>query len=360
MKYTYKIGNQEIIFNMRKEDAKRVAQDIGSMINVRKYFREINGVIGGESQESVLYVPFGGSGAGMTDESGYETAKAEFFASLPAEIGISESAEIVTRARAILYKYMPVKDDRLTQEQVTERKQKVSAMAEAQQARVDTWRAEWCASNTPIEIPSDKMGITLEVTFDDSDSMTDYYNPHASIGETMLLALVKSRNQSERICRSGLELYPELAGLSWTWHTENYSMGHGNYLISEWVGKINRKAYDGRGEVTYRYEIRCRKYVPTSSINNRSGHWNRLLPYKNYPGKATAKKESVFAPRDATSGDNVTVTFDRDWTWVKYPVKPTASILAACKEFGGRFSNKRIAWYFTRHLTEEEITRVTG
>src|SRR3990167_5273745 len=128
MKYTYKIGNQEVILNMRKADAQRIAQDIGSMINVRKYFREINGVIGGESHESVLYVPFGGSGAGMADESGYETAKAEFFASLPAEIGISESAEIVTRARAILYKYMPVKDDRLTQEQVTERKQKLAVL----------------------------------------------------------------------------------------------------------------------------------------------------------------------------------------------------------------------------------------
>ena len=48
-------------------------------------------------------------------------------------------------------------------------------------------------------------------------------------------------------------------------------MGHGNYLMSEWLDeKVKQKAYDGREEVSIRFEIRFDK-------------WSKEFhPYKNY------------------------------------------------------------------------------
>jgi hypothetical protein len=48
-------------------------------------------------------------------------------------------------------------------------------------------------------------------------------------------------------------------------------MGHGNYLISEYMGEtIKQNATDGRKEVKIRFEVRFNKYD------------KELYPYKNY------------------------------------------------------------------------------
>lgn len=52
-----------------------------------------------------------------------------------------------------------------------------------------------------------------------------------------------------------------------------------------------------------------------------------------------------------------TVSYDRDWTWIKFPGgKPAESILAALRSFA-RFSNRRVAWYITGRLDESDIAR---
>jgi hypothetical protein len=57
-----------------------------------------------------------------------------------------------------------------------------------------------------------------------------------------------------------MERYPELAALNWEWHTENYSMGKGNYLDSTYTdynSEIKRTHYGQGGEVqSVRYMLR--------------------------------------------------------------------------------------------------------
>lgn len=49
------------------------------------------------------------------------------------------------------------------------------------------------------------------------------------------------------------------------------------------------------------------------------------------------------------------VTRDGDWTWISFPTKPPASVLAAVRALGARWSAKRAAWYITRPVDASGI-----
>jgi len=74
-------------------------------------------------------------------------------------------------------------------------------------------------------------------------------------------------------------------------------------------------------------------------------------PRRTTKTKATTSTKAV--------GD-VTVTHDRDWTWVTFPGKAAWDALgekkqAAFKALGFRWSRRRRAWYATRHIEADEI-----
>jgi hypothetical protein len=137
-----------------------------------------------------------------------------------------------------------------------------------------------------------------------------------------------------------LARYPTLAKLNWEWNTENWSMGHGNYLMSEFCGQEKHGAYDGRDTVSTRYEIRMNAYD------------REMYAYRDYPG--------VGAPEPAAQPGTVTQVEIRrneqlNGIEVVFPAKPSQSILDSLKELGFRWSRFNNLWYakYTEALYEQ-------
>ena len=54
--------------------------------------------------------------------------------------------------------------------------------------------------------------------------------------------------------------------------------------------------------------------------------------------------------------EEVRVTWDREWTWITFPAKPSEAVRDMLKNiFGARWSNKRGAWYVTETIDETTI-----
>jgi hypothetical protein len=112
-----------------------------------------------------------------------------------------------------------------------------------------------------------------------------------------------------------MERFPDLVKLSWKFHKEEYSMGHGTYLISEATEyrAEDRTCCDGRKAPVLRFEIHIRK-----------GNWGQreFYAFKGYPGtRPTAEP----AP---TTGDNggiqVKLNQDKNGVELYFPDKPAS------------------------------------
>lgn len=52
----------------------------------------------------------------------------------------------------------------------------------------------------------------------------------------------------------------------------------------------------------------------------------------------------------------IEITYDRDWTWIKFPTKPSERVLDLMKsELQARFSRRRMAWYICERVAEDTI-----
>jgi len=189
------------------------------------------------------------------------------------------------------------------------------------------------------------MAVTLCLCHDNSDSMTDYFDRHASLAPDFALLLVKKQNQTERLARRALALCPELAGLEWEWHTEKYSLGHGNYLESsgfELPGELQnlQTRYRGGGVTHAHWEIQF-------AAPYRGGGPGRILPHKNYGrlptppppvGKARVEGEvRVIESVHTRHGHKIFVV--QLGTRVERPLYE--QMLAVAKSLGGYYSSYR-------------------
>jgi phospholipid N-methyltransferase len=66
-----------------------------------------------------------------------------------------------------------------------------------------------------------------------------------------------------------------------------------------------------------------------------------------------AKQEDVKI--ECVSNLSVTVKYDRDWTWITFSSKPSEEIRKILNSNGAKFSGKRVAWWFTRHVEQSEL-----
>jgi len=133
-----------------------------------------------------------------------------------------------------------------------------------------------------VVVPHGMMAVTLSLCYDNSDSMTDYFDRHANLSPEFVLLVVKKQAETERLARKALTVaFPNPNDRpSFGWHTEKWSMGHGNYLDSSGFElpetlKNLETQYRG-GAVTHgHWEIEFRR--PWSD-----GQELRLLPHRNY------------------------------------------------------------------------------
>lgn len=333
MKYEFKLKDKIVTVQCKKAEFSALKQVIHKVMHLSSYVREYNGLTTDNKFTTYMVI---GPGRKIDKVEEYNKAVDEFIGLFQGVIKPTEFLAICKKATEIFNTYIPVQDNRKTPEQAqadAKEYKRICAENEAkQEAEADKFHKRFCPVD-PVDIKH--KAVTLSVTFDDSDMMTDYYHPHGSIGCTMLLADVPFRNETEKLARQVLAKYPELAKLKWEWKTEKYSMGHGNYLISEYFDEWDKKAYDGRNKVRIRYEIQFNSYT------------KKLRPYIDYPGNVptgATLEEREQAVND-TDKPTMTLNAERNGVEIRFPEKPSPDILDKLHESPFRYSRRQNMWY---------------
>lgn len=88
---------------------------------------------------------------------------------------------------------------------------------------------------------------------------------------------------------------------------------------------------------------------------------NKLSETSFYSKPSVKPEEPKINIQNSNNSHNtcITVTFERDWTWINFSSKPSEEIREVLKnKFQARFSGKRVAWYITYHVEQSEIEKV--
>lgn len=246
--------------------------------------------------------------------------------------------------------HKPVEDHRTTAEQRAEHAENRERMKQEQEtkraARLKGWQAIYGDDDSPtVAVPDGQMAVCLRLCFNNSDSMTDYFDYHATLSPDYAVLVQRKGPARESTARKALALLPDtLQALDWGWHTENYSMGHGNYLESEVFALSADQLEAAQGRESYRggvvthghYELVFDKY----SVEKRRH-------------RCQGQRQETDKPAGPVSEATITRNTERDGVEIRFPAKPDASVLAALKAHGWRWSRPSVCWY-KRYSAEAE------
>lgn len=218
---------------------------------------------------------------------------------------------------------IPVVDKRKSLEQLkAEHEAFVKRMEEESKAQ-----AEFATKS--VEIPKGKRGIELSICYDDSDVMTDYHCPHREV-ESFLLAIIPEGKRLETTLRNVIERIPALKNIEWEWRKEDYSMGHGLYLMSK--SSPFPREIKGKGAINCHGNI---KFVPSGT---------KMIPHPtDYLGETNPKGENG----SKVNVEEITLRENPEFNGLEviFPCKPEPSIIEELKSLGFRWSFKQGLWY---------------
>jgi len=195
--------------------------------------------------------------------------------------------------------------------------------------------------------------IAIRLCYDDSDSMTDYYSPCASIKEWILAEIPQGRRDL-KLLHKEIAKYPALSALKWEEHRENYSMNHFGYSLTSETVKVadyiteekTIKGYDGR---TREHGFLMVQFRGDAG----SDDW----PQKPTTSTTTENKQ-------ITASDKATISIngEKKGIEIRFPARPDATTLDKLKSSGWRWSRFNVCWYKRQSPEAEaeakEITRV--
>lgn len=329
----------------KKKEAEDLARAIRDLIAIRHWRRKLTGIRGVDERSS-LYLSIGGDLYPLVNPAKYQEDLKQFLSSID-RILVVDVQGVTDRARLLFERHVPVEDERQTQAEFDAECQRQQVVeAEVKQKNDDekaAFVAEWCLPDE-VTIPAGHMPVVLRLTFDNSDIGSDYFHPYAQIGWNMLLGTVPLGQKKENTLRNILSRYPNLASLQWTYHKEDYSMGHGRFLISEWRGvKVNQSTY-GRDEVDTRFEIR---FGSTSKT---------LHPYRGY--KAEISHHSAEAVAES-AGFTATVSLNsaKNGVELRFFGTPPSEALESARAAGFRQNRWKTFWYARQDETTIAFAR---
>lgn len=344
-----KIADRTFKFKLKKATAQAVASKIKAAVQLRQYAREhYTSTFDGSDHISTTMALFGTSGVPIADEAAWQAdlaAALDKYAAIVIEDrpAAPNAATCILDFNAIYEKHIPTTDKRRTPEQLAadraERNQAEAEREAASKARLADFLSRF--SNGPdaemVPIPPGSMAVYLSVTYDDSDAMTDYFDRHRSVGTDLLLAIVPKQAQTQALARRALARYPELAAItSWQWHTETYSMGHGNYLESGY--ETAAICFPRTSNAETHQEHPCKYEVQFDA------HTKAKYPYKGYPGIEAAPAESDFAPI-TSEGAAIRHNAEKGGIEIRFDAKPAEDVLNRLKGAGWRWSRFSKCWY---------------
>lgn len=349
-----KIEGRTIGLHMAKEKAERVAGLLKEPSRLPQCWVEKNGIIGGDERSSRLRVMFGTTGEGsIKDPDAYRADLAAYVAGLPETLEVADIPAVLKAAQAVIEKHIPIVDNRKTPEaaaaELAERNAKEAEYHAAHDAALAAHIAAYGEPGAEvITCPAGHMLVIIQQHYDDSDMMSDYFST-ASHGPAYAVGIVKAGPRKEATARAIVAKYPDLAALSWKWEVHEYSMGRGTWLESEPMGTAEGvRTYGHRDNPPVYWELRF------------TGEGAKVLPFRGYPGTGPATPQASPEPPEAVAGDGYSLTYDRDWTWIKFPAKPADEIRANLDRLGFRFSGRRMAWYVSRHIEAGTIAEAIG
>jgi len=331
-----KIGEHEFNLKTKKDDAGRIANQIKNAVHLHQFTREISTSFDGKEYVSTTMALFGTGQAPIKDQAGYEADLAVALAKwAPILITEANRAEVVSDFNVVYEKHIPILDTRKSAEQLAEEKRERSEREATRAAQENACRAAHLTqfSNGPdtemvqIQQPG-SMAIYLETIYDGSDPQTDYFNPHVQVGPDLLLAIVPKQAKTQALARMAVSRYPELAAIDFTWHTENYSMGKGNYLESGYCVDVTA----GPETKQCQYAVKFDEYSKAK------------FPYKAYPGIVATP--AAGSPATVSNGAaTIRHNTEKAGIEIRFADRPDESVLDRLKSHGWRWSRFSKCWY---------------
>ena len=319
--------------SQKKREAERVAKAVDRLFSINSYRCELRGIYGKTEDETTYLVI--GEKYPVENPGLYKAELNEFLSFLPPII--TDIQNVIQKAEFLFKKHIPTFNKRETEEQANVRQEKENKTHEEWEQKRNTEHDDFISKwgkPEKVTIPDGMMAVKLEITFDDSHPQSDYFAPHRQIGSDLCLGLAHKGPKTERLARAVLAKYPELNKYIFTWYVENYSMGHGNYLISEHTGiRMKHGSYDGRQEVETRFEIRfdtCAK---------------EMYPYKNYSPADTLQDSNETGHAFQSMDVTMRLNDEKEGVELKFTEKPSEGIMASLRIAGFRWSRPKRLWY---------------
>ena len=134
--YSYKVKGfyQTILVKMKKDDAENVKRDLSMVADIRRYRRELTGVVDQDERQSTLYSPFSAP-VDLADEAGFQQEMAQLLESLPIRITYQNWPQILQTIQDIFERHVPVYDYRETPDEHAEKLQQREEQRQQQDAR---------------------------------------------------------------------------------------------------------------------------------------------------------------------------------------------------------------------------------
>ena len=305
---------------------------------------ELGGVTGLSEWRSVL-ATMGGSRSREDVAAAQETIGARFEWTVTAQNVNTITAAIAT-ALETLQQNRPIEDNRKSPDVEAARQAEQARMAAEQKARGDKAAAAFVShygSGEKVTVQPGQMIVTAQICFDNSDMMSDYFDRHASLSQSFALLIVPKQAETERLARRGVETSPLLSTTEFEWHTEKYSMGHGNYLESKSgfelpaeLQNLRNRYGSGSGVTRAHWEITFQHVYHEPVTLDAIAGYGQTQPTPE-PDKPT-KVESI----------SVTENDEKNGIEIRFPSKPSTAVLDSLKSAGWRWSRFSQCWYTRR------------
>lgn len=167
---------------------------------------------------------------------------------------------------------------------------------------------------------------------DQSDPMTDYFNPESWVGVAEKDGVVLAVDTSPYDVRmySGKNGWPIFHAVP---KGKSWQLERGGTIIASGIGLS--QCYDC-------YHI--------------GGVDDKIDALIDRIEAAAFEPAREVVIHEADPDGKIRIEVERDWTWVYFPSKPNEATRERMKALGGRFSGKRVGWYFTKPVDLSFLT----
>lgn len=306
---------------------------------------ELGGTVGGNEYRTAITKMIG------TDDGRADVAEAkqrigERFGWTVTAQNVNDIIKAIEAELVTLKANRPVIDNRKTPEQVAEQNANLAKIHEEQKEKENTSARAFVAhygSGEKVTVQPGQMAVVAKICYDNSDSMSDYYDRHASLSQSFALLVVPKQAETERLARRGVAVSPLLSSIEFDWHTEKWSMGHGNYLESKGgfelpaeLQNLRNRYGSGDGVKRAHWEITFQQaYRDAFTLDTIAGYGTQPTQPSG-PGPVSV------------SGVEVTENEEKDGIEIRFPSKPAADVLDSLKANGWRWSRFSSCWYTRR------------